>query len=387
MKKVDLIIVGGGVMGSSTAYSLRKLGFDGRILVFEKDPIYEFSSTPRSAGGIRQLYTTAINIQISRYSLQFYKDFPKTMAIEGEPSEINFRQRGYLFLGTNKTMSGLEKQKELQNQFGVPSELLTAHDLLSIIPELTIEDLVGGLYCHEDGYLDPYSVMQGFKKHAQMMDVEYIYEEVDTILTQQNHVSGIRLVDGTVFYSPIVINCAGAWGVYLSEKIGIPLPIHPLKRQIFQFDIATPLEKELPLTIDPSNVYFRHEGNKILCGYSENVKPGIDFSVQRSLFYDEMWPILANRVKNFERAKISSAWAGLYSFNTVDHNAIIGNHPTMKGYYMALGFSGHGMQQAPAVGQGLAELIHLGKYQNIDLRPLRVERFAENDLVLEDAIV
>lgn len=387
MKKVDMIIVGGGVMGSSTAYSLRKLGFDGRILVFEKDPIYEFSSTPRSAGGIRQLYTTAINIQISRYSLQFYKDFPKTMAIEGEPSEINFRQRGYLFLGTNKTMSGLEKQKELQNQFGVPSELLTAHDLLSIIPELTIEDLAGGLYCHEDGYLDPYSVMQGFKKHAQMMDVEYIYEEVDTILTQQNHVSGIRLVDGTVFYSPIVINCAGAWGVYLSEKIGIPLPIHPLKRQIFQFDIATPLEKELPLTIDPSNVYFRHEGNKILCGYSENVKPGIDFSVQRSLFYDEMWPILANRVKNFERAKISSAWAGLYSFNTVDHNAIIGNHPTMKGYYMALGFSGHGMQQAPAVGQGLAELIHLGKYQNIDLRPLRVERFAENDLVLEDAIV
>ncbi|WP_102692133.1 NAD(P)/FAD-dependent oxidoreductase [Rummeliibacillus pycnus] len=387
MKKVDLIIVGGGVMGSSTAYSLRKLGFDGRILVFEKDPIYEFSSTPRSAGGIRQLYTTAINIQISRYSLQFYKDFPKTMAIEGEPSEINFRQRGYLFLGTNKTMSGLEKQKELQNQFGVPSELLTAHDLLNIIPELTIEDLAGGLYCHEDGYLDPYSVMQGFKKHAQKMDVEYIYDEVDTILTQQNHVSGIRLVDGTVFYSPIVINCAGAWGVYLSEKIGIPLPIHPLKRQIFQFDIATPLEKELPLTVDPSNVYFRHEGNKILCGYSENVKPGIDFSVQRSLFYDEMWPILANRVKNFERAKISSAWAGLYSFNTVDHNAIIGNHPTMKGYYMALGFSGHGMQQAPAVGQGLAELIHLGKYQNIDLRPLRVERFAENDLVLEDAIV
>jgi len=219
------------------------------------------------------------------------------------------------------------------------------------------------------------------------MGVEYISEEVDTVLTQQNRVTGVRLVNGTEFNSPIVINCAGAWGVYLSEKIGIPLPIHPLKRQIFLFDTATPLEKELPLTVDPTNVYFRHEGDKILCGYSENVKPGIDFTVQRSLFYDEMWPILANRVKNFERAKISSAWAGLYSFNTVDHNAIIGNHPSMKGYYMALGFSGHGMQQAPAVGQGLAELIHLGKYENIDLRPLRVERFAENDLVLEDAIV
>ena len=387
MKNADIIIVGGGVMGSSTAYSLRKIGFDGRIIVFEKDPIYEYSSTPRSAGGIRQLYTTAINIQISRYSLQFYKNFPNTMEIDGEPSEINFRQRGYLFLGTDQMMAGLEKQKVLQNEYGVPSEVLNANDLLNIIPELNSEDLAGGLYCHEDGYLDPYSVMQGFKKNAQKMGVEYISEEVDTILTQQNRVTGVRLVNGTEFNSPIVINCAGAWGVYLSEKIGIPLPIHPLKRQIFLFDTATPLEKELPLTVDPTNVYFRHEGDKILCGYSENVKPGIDFTVQRSLFYDEMWPILANRVKNFERAKISSAWAGLYSFNTVDHNAIIGNHPSMKGYYMALGFSGHGMQQAPAVGQGLAELIHLGKYENIDLRPLRVERFSENDLVLEDAIV
>lgn len=387
MNNADIIIVGGGVMGSSTAYSLRKIGFNGRIIVFEKDPIYEFSSTPRSAGGIRQLYTTAINIQISRYSLQFYQKFPSTMQIDGEPFEINFRQRGYLFLGLEQMMPALEKQKSLQNLYHVPSELLTTTDLLNIIPELNIKDLAGGLYCHEDGYLDPYSVMQGFKKNAQKMEVEYILEEVDTILTSQDKVTGVRLANGTEYHSPIVINCAGAWGVYLSEKIGIPLPIHPLKRQIFQFDTATPLKKELPLTVDPTGVYFRHEGNKILSGYSENVKPGIDFTVTRSLFYDEIWPVLANRVKNFDTAKITSSWAGLYSFNTVDHNAIIGHHPTMKGYYMALGFSGHGMQQAPAVGQGLAELIHLGKYENIDLSPLRFERFAENDRILEDAIV
>lgn len=387
MQKADIIIVGGGVMGSSTAYSLRKNGYTGRIIVFEKDPIYEFSSTSRSAGGIRQLYTTAINIQISRYSLQVYKNFPKTMEIDGEPFEINFRQRGYLFLGTAHMLPALQKQVTLQNQFGVPSVVLSANELLNIIPELYIDDLAGGLYCYEDGYLDPYSVMQGYRKNAQRMGVEYISEEVDTILTEQNQVTGIRLVNGAEYKSPIAINCAGAWGVYLSDKMGIPLPVHPLKRQIFQFDTTQPLQKEMPLTVDPTGVYFRHEGDKILTGFSEDVEPGIDFSVKRSLFYDEMWPILASRVKNFEQVKVTSAWAGLYSFNTVDHNAIIGNHPTMKGYYMALGFSGHGMQQAPGVGQGLAELIHNGKYETIDFTPLRFERFAENDLVLEDAIV
>lgn len=387
MHNADIIIVGGGVMGSSTAYSLRKVGFEGKIVVFEKDPIYEYSSTSRSAGGIRQLYTTEINIQISRYSLQVYKNFPTTMAMDGEAAEINFRQRGYLFLGTTEMMGQLEKQKALQNKFDVPSELLSAKELLDIIPELTIDDLAGGLYCHEDGYLDPYSVMQGYKKYAQKLGVEYIFEEVETILTEQNKVTGIRLVNGPEYHSPIVINCAGAWGVYLSDKIGIPLPVHPLKRQIFQFDTSIPLEKELPLTVDPSGVYFRHEGDKVLTGFSEETKPGIDFTVKKSLFYDEMWPILASRIQNFERIKLTSSWAGLYSFNTADHNAIIGDHPTMKGYYMALGFSGHGMQQAPGVGQGLAELIQYGKYETINFTPLRFARFAENDLVLEDAIV
>lgn len=140
------------------------------------------------------------------------------------------------------------------------------------------------------------------------------------------------------------------------------------------------------MTIDPSGVYFRHEGEKIVAGFSDDCKPGIDFTWKRSSF-EKLWPILAHRVPNFEKLKLESGWAGLYDYNTQDQNAIIGEHPLMKGYYMALGFSGHGMQQAPAVGQGLAELICIGGYETIDLTPLRVERFAENDLVLEDAIV
>ena len=386
MHKADIIIVGGGVMGSSTAYSLRMNGFEGRIVVFEKDATYEYASTSRSAGGFRQLYSTSINIQLSRYSLHVYKDFADDMAIDGERAEIDFRQRGYLFLATESMMPDFTKQLRTQHDYGVPSELLTPKELLTIIPELEIADLAGGLYCHEDGYLDPYSVMQAYRKKAQALGVEYIAGEVASLLTGNGKMTGVRLANGAMYASRIVMNCAGAWGAALSEDMGLPVPVVPLKRQMYVLDAARQLEKKLPLTIDPTGVYFRHEGEKIVAGFSDDVPPGIDFTWKRSAF-DKLWPILAHRVPNFEQLKLESGWAGLYDFNTVDQNAIIGEHPMMKGYFMALGFSGHGMQQAPGVGQGLAELICRGRYETIDLTPLRIARFAENDLVLENAIV
>ncbi|TCP28698.1 glycine/D-amino acid oxidase-like deaminating enzyme [Scopulibacillus darangshiensis] len=383
----DIIIVGGGVMGSSIAYNLLNDSYDGKILVFERDPLYEFSSTPRSAGGIRQLYTTDINIQISRYSLQCYKAFPETMAIDGEPAEIDFKQRGYLFLAKEDMMSHIEDQLVVQHKYGVPSEWLDKEALSKIIPELNVSDLAGGLYCAEDGYLDPYSVMQGYMKKAKQLGARYMHEEVDTILTDRNGIMGICTKKGEVFRAPIVINCAGAWVPNLSERIGAQLPILPLKRQIFQFDVQTPLDKPLPLTIDPSGIYFRHEGAALIAGFSEKVEPGIDFHWDRSYFIENMWPILADRISNFEQIKVNGGWAGLYSHNTKDQNAIIGGYPNINGYYVAAGFSGHGMQQAPAVGKGMSELIRTAKYDTIDLSPLRVGRFQDNDLIIEKAIV
>lgn len=385
-KKLDIIIVGGGVMGSSTAYALRKNGYEGSIAVFEKDLTYTYSSTARSAGGFRQLYSTSINIQLSRFSLQVYKNFAKEMAVDGEPAEIDFKQRGYLFLATEKMLPAFRQQLIKQHAQGVPSEILNTDELLDVIPELEVGDLAGGLYCSEDGYLDPYSVMQAYRKNAQALGVNYISAEVAALTAENGKMTGIRLVDGTTYSAPIVINCAGAWGAALSENLGLPLPVIPLKRQIHTLDVSKQLEKPLPLTIDPTGVYFRHEGSKVITGYSDEVKPGIDFKWRRSGF-DHLWPILAHRVPNFEKVKLESGWAGLYDHNTEDQNAIIGEHPLMRGYYVALGFSGHGMQQAPGVGLGLAELITKGKYETLDLTPLRVSRFAENDLVLEDAIV
>lgn len=384
--KADIIIVGGGVIGSSIAYNLLNDGYNGKIMVFEKDKVYEFASTPRSAGGFRQLFTTDINIQLSRYSLQVYKDFPAKMNLNGEVAEIDFKQRGYLFLAKEEMMPRFEKHVKLQHQYGVPSQLLDKHDLLTIIPELNIDDIAGGLHCPESGYLDPYSVMQTYVRWSKHLGAEYVYQDVDQILTEQDQIKGVRLTDGSEYYAPIVVNCAGAWASILSEKARLPLPVVPLPRQIFQFDVVKPLEKYLPLTMDPTGVYFRHEGEKFIAGYAEDTEPRIDFGWKRSTFIEDIWPVLAHRVPNFEQAKIERGWAGLYDHNTKDHNAILGEYPTMKGYYVAFGFSGHGMQQAPAVGKGLSELILKGKYETLDLRPLRVERFVENDLVIEDAI-
>lgn len=387
-EKSDVIIIGGGVIGSSVAYNLLNDGYTGQVTVFEKDNIYEFSSTPRSAGGVRQLFTTAINIQISRYSLEKYKTFSEDMAVEGERAEIDFQQRGYLFLAsTTEQMKQLETQLTLQAKHGVPAQLLGKTDLLNLIPELQTDDLSGGLYCAEDGYLDPYSVMQGYIRKAKQLGANYMYEEVDTIIHNNGSISGVHLKNGKKYYSPIVINCAGPWAAVLSEKINLPLPVVPLKRQIIQFNCSEQLKKQLPLTIDPTGVYFRHEGNSLIAGYSEETKPGFDFKWRRSFFEEQLWPILAQRVSNFAQAKIVRGWAGLYSHNTKDQNAIIGEHPDLKGYYLACGFSGHGMQQAPAVGKGLSELIMTGKYKAIDMSPLRFERFASNELIIENAIV
>ncbi|RNF39005.1 NAD(P)/FAD-dependent oxidoreductase [Planococcus salinus] len=387
VKKTHIIIIGGGVIGSSIAYNLLNDGFEGEIHLFEKDQLYEYASTPRSAGGIRQLYTTAVNIQISRYSLKKYMAFPEEMAVGEEKAEIDFKQYGYLFLAKQGSRRELEAQLALQHQYGVPSELLAPEALKAIVPELTVDDLQVGLYCGEDGYLDPYSVMQGYIRKTKQLGGNYVYEEVAEILQEKGKVTGVHLQNGEIYQAPIVINAAGPWAPALSEKIGLPIPVVPLKRQIIQFDIAEPLKNPLPLTIDPTGVYFRHEGESILTGFSENVAPGFDFTWKRSYFTDFLWPILAHRVPNFERAKVRGGWAGMYSHNILDQNAIIGEHPELTGYYIASGFSGHGMQQAPAVGKGLSELIQTGRYETLDLSPLRFERFAEKDLLIEKAII
>jgi len=374
-------------MASSLAYHLRNDGFTGSIAIFEKDPIYEYSSTPRSEGGIRLSFTTEVNIQLSRYSLEFYKSFERDMEVNGEKPQIHFNQHGYLYLGTSENMQKYRENAEFQNQLGANMELLSVEDVKRLVPELNVGDLTGAVMDTDAGTMDPYTVLQFFVKKAKSLGVEYIYEPVQSILEENRKITGIRTESGEVYQSPIVVNASGAWSGLMGKTIGIEIPVRPFRYQVYCLDLTRKFAKKVPLTIDPTGIYFRNEGTKIITGLPHSQPDSFEFALEKGSFETNIWPILAERSPNFEQLKLERGWVGLYDFNYIDHNAIIGGHPEMEGFYTITGFSGHGFQQAPAAGKCLAELITLGKYQSIDVSSLSIERFAKNELILEQAVL
>lgn len=385
----DVLIIGGGVMGSSIAYNLMNDEFDGTVAVFEKDPTYEFSSTTLSAGGIRRQFSTDVNIRISQYGIQFYEKFDETMAIDGERAYAEFKQQGYLFLGNDKNWPLIKKHHEFQTGLGVDVELLSPEETLKIIPHLNTEGLVGAAFSPRDGYLDPHGTLQGYAKKAQSLGVNYVHDEVTGILKDGNRVTGLVTQRGDSYSGPVVVNTAGPWAAEVGRMAGVELPVDPVRRMVFVFQPSEIFDYDLPLVIDVTGLYFRHEtGRIIMTGKSiMEEPPGFNFTVDKSFFTKEMWPILADRVPVFDRLKLIRGWAGLYAINRLDSNALLGKYPDIEGFYMAIGFSGHGFQQAPAVGKGLSELIGLGRYETLDLGPLDYERVVTGKLVIEEEVV
>jgi glycine/D-amino acid oxidase-like deaminating enzyme len=384
----DVVIVGGGVIASSIVYHLLHDGYTGRVVVFEQDPVYKYASTPRSVGGIRQVFSTEVNIRMSQYGLQVFKNFEADMGVDGEPARIEFKQRGYLFLQNADMLTAIQSQLALLRRLGVNVEILTPAETKSLIPELNVADLAGSLFSPDDGYMDPYSVLQAYIKQAKRLGAEYVHGKVTSLVRDEHgKITGVRLANGEFWAASVVVNACGAWSGDLSKTIGVDLPVAPLRQQVFHFDPAEPLQNPLPLTVDVSGVYFRHEGTKIIAGLGEEGPYGYDFRWDRSTFEERIWPCLAQRCPNFERLKLERGWAGLYDYNTVDQNGIIGGYPDVPGYYVATGFSGHGLQHAPAAGKALSELIRLGRYETIDVSALSPERFRTGHLVVEDVII
>src|SRR5690625_355601 len=330
----DLIIVGGGIMASSVAYNLLEEGYSGTIGIFEKDHLYEYASTPRSEGGIRKTFSTEINIKMSQYSYQVYKEFEEEMSVDGEPSKIDFIERGYLYLLNEKSMPIFEKIIELQEKLNVKTQVLNKQQLKEFFPEINVEDLTGAVFDPEAGNADPYSVLQAYIKNIRNRGVTFIHEDVDTILTENNKITGVKLTSGETYKAPIVVNAAGPWSGELSEKIGIEIPIKPLRRQLFTIDTTKKFKTEVLFTFDPTGRQFRGEGEKLVIGWANDVPYGYDFRLERSFIEEEIWPVLANRAPIFEQLKVERGWAGLYDYNTADQNAVIGGTEKMDGYYV-----------------------------------------------------
>ena len=301
----DIIVVGGGVLGSSIAYQLLKDGYTGKIAVFEKDSTYRYASTTLSGGGFRTTFTTEVNIQIGKYCNQIFYNFEKDMALDGEPAYIDLKQCGYMFLLAKDKLTVFKDVVEYQKTLGINSYLLTPEEIKGVIPELNINGIAGAVYSPEDGILDPYSVMQWYIKYAKRLGAKYINQEVAAITTDGlKKVTGVASVTGEKYFAPIVINAAGAWAGDLSRKMGIDIPVRPLSRQLFHIDTQIPFKKLLPFTFDLTGTLFRHEGSKIMTGSMTNLDFGYNFNWDRSYFENEVWPVLAERCELFERVKL-----------------------------------------------------------------------------------
>jgi len=384
----DIIIVGGGIMGSATAYYLMKADSNLKIAVVERDPTYARASTALSMTNARIQFSLKENIQISQYAFKILERFEDEMSVDGNRPEIDYHREGNLFLVDAEGRKAAEENLALQQNLGCKVEWWTPEKIRARYPLYDTEEFVGGTFGAQDGHFDAYAVLMGYKAKARSLGVAFITGEVAEIRVSDGQAMGIRLGSGDELDSGIVINCAGAWASEIAHTAGIELPVVPVRRQVFVLDTEVKPEGPLPLTILPSGLYFRTEtGGLILVGKSMSDDPvGFNFDWDDSRFTEELWPDLATFVPAFESLKLLRGWAGLYAVNTLDSNAILGEWPETKGLFLANGFSGHGLQQAPAVGRYLSELI-IGLPLTLDMTVFRPERILKNKPLSEGGLV
>ena len=391
-ERADVVIVGGAIIGSAVATFLAaRPDYDGRIVVVERDPTFRTSSTTLSAASIRQQFSTPLNIEISRFGVDVIKHLDRYLAVDGEVPQVDFVENGYLFLATDAGLATLEHNHAVQRALDVPVVLLDRSELSGRFPWLYTDDLAAGsLGLADEGWFDAYALLQGFRRRARSLGVQERIGEVVSLERDGDRLVGVRLADGGVIGADWVVNAAGPRAAEVAAMVGVDLPVRPRKRHVYHVDAPISLGAA-PLTIDPTGVYVRPEGEAYIAGFSprdgEPDPDTLDLATDRAPFEALVWPALAHRVPAFDRLRLLDTWAGHYEVNTLDHNAIIGPHPTFTNLLFANGFSGHGLQQAPAVGRGLAEWIVTGQYETIDLRPLGFERIARGEPIRELNVV
>jgi len=375
-----VVIIGGGVIGSSIAYYLALAGHASDVTVVEPDPTYEFAASPRATGGIRQLFTVPENIRMAQYGHEVYGQFETLMAVDGEKAPIDFHRMGYLWFGSGKAdIDQLMASWRVQTAHDARIELLDRKGVKHRFPSMRTDDLDIAAYSPDDGFMDPYSVLMGFRRKAASLGIQYLKDRVVDFDVTGKRVAAVRLESGERLAADSVVNAANCWGPELCEKLGMKVPVYPLHRLTFYFEIREKLEM-MPLTRHISrNVSFRPQGAGYICGNTRyDEPPGFNWDVDYTYFDEAIWPGLAERVPAFEALKVTGAWAGHYDQNSFDNNAILG--PWVGGienFHIALGFSGHGLMQAPAVGRGLSELLLHGRYQTLDLSRLGYRRILD----------
>ncbi|MFG1397690.1 NAD(P)/FAD-dependent oxidoreductase [Roseixanthobacter pseudopolyaromaticivorans] len=387
----DVVIVGGAATGSSAAFHLAAHpDFSGRVLVLEKDPSYQNCASARSAASIRQQYSAAINVEISLYGIAFLREIGARLAVDRDAPAIGLREGGYLFLASDAGADELAAAHALQTGLGADIALLAPDALAARFPWLNTEGIArGSLGLSGEGWFDGYGLMQAFRRKARSLGVTYRAANAVALERSADCITAVKLADGTRIACGWAVNAAGGGGADLARTAGIDLPVANKKRMIFTFTCPDAVP-DCPLLIDPSGVYVRPEGQGFLCGTApppQDDPDSADFEVNHALFEEVIWPTLARRIPAFERLRPGRAWAGHYDMNLFDQNAILGSAPGCANLLLANGFSGHGLQQSPAVGRGLSELVVHGRYATLDLSPLGYGRIARNAPLVERKVV
>lgn len=376
----DVAIIGGGVIGSAIACFLKgEMGFPGRVVVIERDPTYARCATTRSAGGIRQQFSIAENVRMSLFGIEFLRAAQTRLAVDGEAPDLGLRENGYLFLASAGGADQLRANHELQIGCGARVDLLDRDGMARRFPWLALEGIAAGAFGIDEGWFDPNALLQAFRHKARAHGVEFIADDVVGLTRAATRINRVILASGAVLAPGIVVNAAGAAAGAVARLAGIELPVGPRKRQVFVFACRERIAA--PLTIDPTGVWFRPEGAHYIAGVSpdEAHDPETwDDAIDHREFDDVVWPALATRVPAFEAIKPINAWIGHYDYNALDQNAILGPHPAIANFIFANGFSGHGLQQSPAAGRAIAELIVHGGYRSLDLSAFSFARVLAN---------
>jgi len=387
-----VVIVGGGAIGSAIAYFLTR-DSDGErfeVVVVERDFSYRQASSALSASSIRQQFSTAINIRMSLYGIDFLRHLGQTLRVGHEVPEIGLVEPGYLYLASQAGADVLRENHAMQKAHAVDVALLKPDELKARFPWISTEGIaLASLGLSGEGWYDGYSLLQAFRRKAVSQGVRYVQAQATGLRRDGRSLTGVQLDDGETLDADVVVNAAGAWAAKVAQWAGIDLPVRGRRRSVFSFSCPQALPG-CPLLIDTSGIWLRPEGRQFICGFAPPEDRDHDdapLEVEYEAFDGFIWPALAERVPAFEAIRMTGAWAGYYEMNLFDHNAILGLHPDCDNLYFANGFSGHGLQQCPAAGRGIAELIRFGEYRSLDLSPVSFARILENTPLLEKNVI
>ena len=389
---MHVVVIGGGVIGSSIAYHLASMpGLDTKITVVERDPTYARASSSLSASSIRQQFSTPVCIAMSQFGAAFLKQAADTLAVDGDRPALGLREPGYLFLASTSGQATLRENNAVQLAHGADTVMLTPAQIAGRFPWMSTEDLAAGsLGLSGEGWFDGPALLAAFRRKARSLGVAYVAQDCTGLVRRSGRIAAVRLADGGELPCDVAVNAGGPWAARIAGFAGLDLPVRARKRMIYVVACRRTLPA-CPLVIDPGGVFFRPEGTGFICGRSPSGhEPDPDeppLVVEEAMFHDRVWPALAARVPAFKELRLTASWAGYYEYNTFDRNAVIGAHPDCPNLIHAAGFSGHGMQHSPATGRGVAELIAHGRFRSLDLSPLGWDRITSGHRLVERNIV